>query len=135
MPQPTPSVLKFPAYFFGVVVPTVFGASFGNQRMDLDFDISSGIYTFHLLGKELKSDSAEELVEIAIREIEKVVTSMINVNLDLRPYCTFSLTCDEDGPAIEFYDAFTVLERPYRIELYTDTFRRGVHRLRELRAG
>ncbi len=128
-----PNLYKFPGFFFEVLVPTLFQSSFGNQRLELEFDTATGVYTFHLLGKELKSDSAEELVEIVIREIEKVVTSMINVNLDLRPYITVSLTCDEDGPSIDICDAFAVLERPYRIELYTDTFRRGILKLHELR--
>lgn len=129
-----PNLYKFPGYFFEVLVPTLFQSSFGNQRLELEFDTATGVYTFHLLGKELKSDSAEELVEIVIREIEKVITSMINVNLDLRPYIVVSLTCaEEDGPSIDICDAFTVLERPYRIELYTDTFRRGILKLHELR--
>jgi len=39
------------------------------------------------------------------------------------------LACPEDGPSIDFYDAFNVLERPYRVEFYTDSFRRGINKL------
>jgi hypothetical protein len=128
-----PNLYKFPGFFFEVLVPTLFQASFGKQHMELAYDTGTGVYTFYLMGKEFKSDSAEELVEIVIREIERIVTLMIEANLDQRPYCVFSLTCDEDGPPMDIYDAFAVLERPYRVELYTDTFRRGILKLHELR--
>jgi hypothetical protein len=132
---PTQSLLKFPGQFFIEVVPTLFAATFPSPAEGyLSFDTGNGVYTFWFDGGKHKSDSMEEMVEIAIREIEKAVAAKIGQRLDQCPYISLPMQCDEDGPAIDFYDAFTVMERPYRVEFYTDTFRRGVNRLRQLRA-
>lgn len=128
------NLLKFPGAFFNEVVPTLFAATYPVPDDNyLSFDIPTGVYTFTFDGKKYKSDSAEELVEIAIREIEKAVAFKIGSRLDQCPYISLPLACGMEGPSIDICDAFAVLERPYRIEFYTDTFRRGLHRLKELR--
>jgi hypothetical protein len=132
---PVQTLLKFPGQFFMSIVPTLLHATFPcTEEEYLAYNTKNGTYHFFFDGKEHKSDSIEELIEIAIREIEKAISFKISSSHDQCPYITLPLSCDEDGPAIDFYDAFTVLERPYRIEFYTDTFRRGVSRLRQLRA-
>lgn len=39
-----PNLYKFPGYFFEVLVPTLFQSSFGNQRLELEFDTATGVY-------------------------------------------------------------------------------------------
>jgi hypothetical protein len=132
---PVDNMLKFPGQFFIQIVPMLFEATFPHKgKSYLAYDAKNGVYHFLFDGGEFKSDSIEELIEIAIREIEKAVAAKISARFDQCPYISLPVTCDADGPPIDFYDAFTVLERPYRIEFYTDTFRRGIDRLRKLRA-
>lgn len=128
------STLKFPGVVLLELVPTLFAASeWKTEKPFHFFDMGNGMGTFCFAGADHVSDSADELVEIAVREIEKVVTAKIAENVDGRPYITVQLTCGEDGPDIDICDSFTVLERPWRVELYTDTFRRGVATLRKLK--
>lgn len=130
---PVDTLLKFPGQFFLSVVPTLLHATFPcTEEEYLAYNTKTGIYHFFFDGKEHKSDSIEELIEIAIREIEKAIAFKIGSSLNQCPYISLPVTCDEDGPSIDICDAFQVLERPYRVEFYTDTFRRGINRLREL---
>jgi len=131
------SILKFPGTFFLEVVPTLFDASeWKTEKPFHKFDEKTGLHTFSFGGNSHVSDGAEELVEIATREIEKCIKEKIALNPDNCPYITLPVTCDaEQGPDIDFFDAFTVLERPWRVEMYTDTFRRGVAKLRKLKEG
>uniref|UniRef100_A0AB39CDH9 Uncharacterized protein n=1 Tax=Pseudomonas phage HRDY3 TaxID=3236930 RepID=A0AB39CDH9_9VIRU len=126
------SILKFPGVFFLELVPTLFGASeWKTDKPFQVFDTGTGLYTFNFGDSEHKSDSAEELIEIAIREIEKQISKRL-AEID-SVYVVVQLACGPDGPDIDTCDAFNVLERPYRVELYTDTFRRGVAKLRKLK--
>ena len=126
------SLLKFPGIFFLEVVPLLFNESALKTMPDTPlyrFEEKTGLHHFVFDGGEWASDSAEELVEIAIREIERSIKALILKN-GPRPYVTLQLATDVEGPSVVVCDAFNVLERPWRVEFYVDSFRRGLSKLR-----
>ena len=94
----------------------------------IDFiTLDKDIYRFHFNRKTQRSDSLHEIVEVAIRTVEKEITSRL-IPGEL-PYTVVALGTASDE---EFRECFTVLERPERVEMYTDTFRKGVAVLRKM---
>ena len=84
-----------------------------------------GTYDFYY-GKKFTSDMISELAEIAIREVERKMQKTIAESDGV--YYTHKF----EGPLPEEFDGvFNVLERPYRIEFYADTFRKGIVNLRK----
>lgn len=74
-----------------------------------------------------RSDSLSEIAELAIRRVEKELTSRL-----VPGGCPYTIVKLGLVPDEEFAKCFKVLERPYRLEMYTDTFRKGVLELRKL---
>ena len=88
--------------------------------------LDGDIYHFNFNGRHHPSDSLSELVEIAIRLVEKEISSRL-----IPGGVPFTIV-KMGVPDEEFAKCFKVLERPYRLEMYTDTFRKGVLELRKL---
>jgi len=96
------SLLKFPGIFFLEVVPLLFNESALKTMPDTPlyrFEEKTGLHHFVFDGGEWASDSAEELVEIAIREIERSIKALILKN-GPRPYVTLQLATDVEGPSV-----------------------------------
>lgn len=86
-----------------------------------------GIYVYTFEDKDHSSDSISDLAEVAIREIERMIQRKIAESGEV--YYVHKL--QRLLPA-EFDDLFTILDRPQRIELYADTFRKGIVALRKV---
>lgn len=86
----------------------------------------NGLNHFNFNGNAHTSDSLSEVIEIAIRMVEKELTWRLTS--EGKPYTVVKLV---QVPTDEFKMCFDVLERPNRVEMYTDTFRKGIAKLRE----
>lgn len=125
----------FAAGFFDIVDTFFAGTEHQGRNASgkvLDFLIQEDdLYIFNFITKvdgvnSRRSDSLSEIIEIAIRVVEKEITSrLIPGQL---PYTVVKLA---QVPTDEFKMCFDVLERPNRVEMYTDTFRKGIAKLRD----
>jgi len=122
------------AYAVFRVIDTFFAGTFHQQvsnGRDADFlTFDNGIYAFNFKTTQpnlsgMVSDSLHELVEIAIRVVEKEITSRLVPGG--APYTTVKVMLQTDE---DFASCFSVLDRPSRVEMYTDTFRKGIAQLR-----
>lgn len=103
--------------------------SLSDQPVDFltqDGDLYIFNFSDNFTPAQYKSDSLSEIIEIAIRVVEKTFTSRL-VHGGV-PYTVAKLM---QVPTDEFKFCFDVLERPNRVEMYTDTFRKGIAKLRE----
>jgi hypothetical protein len=126
---------NFAVGFFDIV-DTLFAGTAHQMRdvagSQIDFLSQDGdLYAFNFVPtnsdySSKHSDSLTEIIEIAIRTVEKEITSRL-VPGEL-PYTIVKLA---QVPTDEFKFCFDVLERPNRVEMYTDTFRKGIAKLRE----
>lgn len=125
--------MNLPQVLFTQVVPVFFeGSQYQGEKALFELE-DSGLFTFNFDGRVYKSDTIEELAQIAVREIEKVIGARIAEAGAV--YTTLPLNCGADGPRIDFYDAFMIHEKPYRVDLYIDSFRKGLIKLVALQGG
>lgn len=120
----------FASGFFDIVDTLFIGTPHQNKNgagQPADFlTQENGLNHFNFNGNAHTSDSVSEVIEIAIRAVEKEITSRL-IPGEL-PYTVVKLA---QVPTDEFKLCFDVLERPNRVEMYTDTFRKGIAKLRD----